>query len=212
MDFFIQAIGFIAIAFNLISVQFNSHNLIVWLKTIGSFLFGIQYFLLNMFTGVVMELIGWIRNITFIQLVKRNKNTKPWIYFFSVVTVITGTISIILSWEKSLTAVAWLTGSYNFSVILTVGISILAIIAKVLSTIAYGIDNAHKIRMLGIPISSCWVVYNFVGFSLAGILNEIMSLCSIAIAEIRYKKPNKNQQYTMTLDNTSDNEKSSTNS
>lgn len=193
MNFWIQAIGFLAIAFNLIAVQFNSHNVIVWLKTIGSFLFGVQYFLLSAFTGVVMEAIGWIRNIIFIQLVKHHKNTKPWIFFFSLLTIITGTITITLTWENSLIAVKWLTDDYIFAVILTVGISILSIIAKVLSTIAYGIDDAHKIRMINIPTCSCWVVYNFVALSLAGILNEVMTFCSITIAEIRYRKYYKNR-------------------
>lgn len=193
MDFWIQAIGFLAIAFNLIAVQFNSHNVIVWLKTIGSFLFGIQYFLLSAFTGVVMEAIGWIRNIVFIQLVKRHINTKPWIIFFSIVTIITGSVTITLAWEKSLTAVAWLTSDYTFAIVLTIGISILSIIAKVLSTIAYGINNAHKIRLINIPTCSCWIVYNFVALSLAGILNEIMTFGSITIAEIRYHKYYKNK-------------------
>lgn len=187
-DIFVQAIGFVAIAFNLIAVQFNSHKIIVWLKTIGSFLFGVQYFLLGAFTGVVMEAIGWIRNIVFIQLVKHHKNTRPWIIFFSLVTIITGTITIILAWEKSLKAVSWLTLDFSFAVFLTIGISILSIIAKVLSTVAYGIDDAHKIRLINIPTCSCWIVYNFVALSLAGILNEAMTFGSIAIAEIRYRK------------------------
>ncbi len=210
MDFWIQAIGFLAIAFNLIAVQFNSHNAIVWLKTIGSFLFGIQYLFLGAITGVVMELIGWIRNIIFIQLVKRNKPTKPWIVFFSIVTIITGVTTIILAWEKSLVAVAWLTSDYTIALILTIGISILSIIAKVLSTVAYGINDSHKIRMINLPTCSCWIVYNFVAFSLAGILNEAMSIASIIIAEVRYKKI-KNKSIVNSNTQTEDiNEKSST--
>ena len=198
LDVFIQVIGFIAIAFNLLAVQFNSHAKIVIMKTVGSFLFGVQYLLLSAYTGVVMELIGWIRNFIFIRLVKKNKNTKPWIIFFSLITVVIGVTTIALSFEASVKAVLWLGGSYTFATILTVGISILAIIAKVLSTVAYGINNAHKIRMLNVPTCSCWLVYNFVAFSIAGIINEAMSLCSIAIAEWRYKTPKTNTETVST--------------
>lgn len=193
MDFLIQAVGFAAIAFNLIAVQFNSHGKIVFLKTIGSFLFGVQYFLLSAYTGVVMELVGWIRNFIFIYLVKHNKPTKWWILFFSLFTVATGLTTIILTWESSLISVAWLTKDTTIALLLTVIISALSIIAKVLSTIAYGINDAHKIRMINLPTCSCWIIYNFVSFSLAGVLNEAMSIASIIIAEIRYKhlKPNK---------------------
>ena len=194
MDIFIQALGFVAIAFNLIAVQFNSHGKIVFMKTVGSFLFGVQYFFLHAYTGVVMELVGWIRNILFIYLVKKNKPTFWWIVFFSAFTVATGLTTIILTWESSVISVKWLTSDQNFAVLLTVAISVLSIIAKVLSTVAYGINDAHKIRMINLPTSSCWIVYNFVSFSLAGILNEAMTIISIMIAELRYKAIAKKQK------------------
>lgn len=185
-EFLIQAIGFIAIAFNLVAVQFNSHFKIVFLKTVGSFLFGVQYIFLGAYTGVVMEVVGWIRNFTFMHLVKKNKSTKLWIFLFSVLTVILGTITIILTWSGT-AKIKW-TNDANLAMILMVAISILSIIAKVLSTVAYGINDAHKIRMLNLPTSGCWIVYNFVAFSLAGILNEAMTIGSIIIAELRFRK------------------------
>ena len=186
-----QAIGFIAIFINIMAVQFNSHAKIVVMRTIGSFLFGVQYVMLSAYTGVVMEAIGWIRNLVFIYLVKKNVSTKPWIVFFSLVTVALGVTTIILSWNASIDAVGRWTSDLSFATVLAVGISIISIIAKVLSTVAYGIDDAHKIRMLNIPTCSCWLVYNFVAFSLAGILNEIMTLCSVTVAEVRYSKTKK---------------------
>ena len=183
-----QAIGFIAIAVNILAVQFNSHAKIVTLRTIGSFLFGVQYVLLSAYTGVVMEAIGWIRNLVFIYLVRKNIQTKNWIVFFSLVTIALGATTIILSWNASIVAVGKWTDNLTFATVLAVGISVISIIAKVLSTVAYGISDAHKIRMLNIPTCSCWLIYNFVAFSLAGILNEIMTLCSVTLAEIRHNK------------------------
>ena len=195
-DVMVQVIGFIAIALNLIAVQFNTHGKIVAFKTAGSFLFGVQYFLLGAYTGVVMEFIGWIRNFIFIYLVKKNKPTKWWIVLFSVITAILGVTTIILTWSSSIKSVVWLTSDLSLATVLTVGISVISIVAKILSTIAYGVSDPHKIRMLNIPTCSCWLVYNFVAFSLAGIANEIMTLISLAIAEIRYAKikPKRNGQ------------------
>jgi len=185
-----QTIGFIAIAVNILAVQFNSHAKIVTMRTIGSILFGIQYIMLSAYTGVVMEVIGWIRNIVFIYLVQKEKSTKPWIIFFSILTFILGGTTIILTWNTAISAIRW-TDNVVFATVLMVGISVLSIIAKVLSTVAYGIKEPHKIRMLNIPTCSCWLVYNFVAFSIAGVVNEIMTLCSVFIAEFRYAKTKK---------------------
>lgn len=187
----VQIIGFLGIALNLIAVQFNTHGKIVALKTAGSFMFGVQYFLLGAYTGVVMEFIGWIRNLTFIYLVKKNKPTKWWIVFFSFITVALGLTTIILTWESSIKSVAWLASDFKVATALTVGISLISILAKVLSTIAYGVSDPHKIRLLNFPTCSCWLVYNFVAFSLAGIANELMSIVSLTIAEVRYSKKRK---------------------
>ena len=198
-EIFVQVIGFLGIAINLIAVQFNTHGKIVALKTAGSFMFGLQYFLLGAYTGVVMEFIGWIRNLTFIYLVKKNKPTKWWIVFFSFITVILGVSTILLTWESSIKSVAWLTADFKVATILTVGISIISIVAKVLSTVAYGVSDPHKIRMLNYPTSSCWFVYNFVAFSLAGMINEVMTIISLTIAEIRYSKKRKNIPPTLNI-------------
>ena len=190
-DVFIQLIGFIAIFINVISVQFNTHKKIIFFKTLGSLLFAFQYLLLGAFAGMVMDLIGSIRNIVFSNAVQKKKSTKPYIIFFSIITLILGVLTIILTWDKSILAVSKWSSNIKFATFLAVAISIISIIAKLLTTVAYGIDDPHKIRMLNLPSSSCWIVYNFIVLSLAGIFNEIFVISSIIIAEIRFKKDKK---------------------
>lgn len=190
-DVFVQLLGFVAIFVNIISVQFNSYKKIILLKTVGSFLFATQYFLLGAFSGMVMDIIGTIRNIVFTSVVQKNKSTKPYIILFSIITFVLGVSTIILTWDKSIEAVSKWTDNIGFATGLAVFISILSIIAKLLSTVAYGINNPHKIRMLNLPTSMCWVVYNAVVVSLAGVFNEILVISSIIIAEIRFKKDRK---------------------
>ncbi len=187
LDILVQIIGFIAIGMNLIAVQFNKHWKIVAFCTFGSFLFGVQYAFLGAYTGVVMEAVGWIRNFVFIRQVQLGKPTRKLIYLFSIITLILGVISIILSWDKSIEAVLRWSSDITIATILSVGISIVAIVAKVLSTVAYGIENPHRIRMIKLPVSILWFFYNVIAFSIAGVINEIMSVCSITIAEFRFK-------------------------
>ena len=172
-DILIQAIGFVGIGLNLIAVQFNKHWQILLFKTLGSFMFVLQYVFLKAYTGAAMDGIGIIRNILFIFSVKNGKPTIIWIIFFAVLTIVFGALTF-----EGL-------------------ISLLAITAKLLSCVSYGINNARAIRMINLPSSGCWLVYNGLHFSLAGILNEILVLISIIIAEIRFnysKKTNKKER------------------
>lgn len=168
-DILIQAIGFIGIALNIVAVQFNKHWQIILFKTLGSAMFVFQYVLLKAWTGAAMDGIGILRNVIFIFTVKKGKPTLFWIIFFCALTLVLGAV----------TYEGW--------------ISFLAITAKLLSCVSYGINNARAIRMINIPSSGCWLVYNGLHFSLAGILNEILILISIVIAEIRlhYKNQEK---------------------
>ena len=184
-DIFIQAIGFIAIGVNLIAVQFNKYSTIILFKTIDSLLFVLQYIFLGAYTGMIMDIIGSIRNIIFSSNVKNNRSNKSAVIIFSLLTAILGITTIILTWDVS--EIRW-TDNVKFATILMVFISILSIIAKLLSTVAYSIKSPHTIRMLNLPSCSCWLVYNLVVFSIAGFVNEIMTICSIIVAEIRFKK------------------------
>ena len=75
-DFIVQVIGFLAIAMNILAVQFNSHWKIMFFKSLGSFLFALQYLLLGAFTGMAMDIIGVIRNFIFAGNVKKGKSNK----------------------------------------------------------------------------------------------------------------------------------------
>ena len=185
-DLTIQLIGFLAIAFNLIAVQFNTHSKIIAFKTFGSTLFCLQYLLLGAYTGMVMDMIGSVRNIIFANTVKKGKSTKNQIIFFSILTLVLGVISIALTWDVS--KIKW-TNNVKIATILMVAVSVISIIAKLLTTVAYGIKNPHIIRMVNLPSCTLWIVYNAVVFSLAGIFNEIITISSIIIAEYRFRKP-----------------------
>lgn len=184
-DIFIQAIGFIALAVNIIAVQFNKYRTIILLKTVGSLLFVVQYIFLHAYTGMIMDIIGSIRNVIFSLNVKNNRSNKIPVIIFSLLTAVLGTTTIILTWDVS--KIVW-TDDIKMATIVMVLISILSIVAKLISTISYSLKDPHKMRMLNLPSASCWLVYNFITFSIAGFISEIMTMGSIIIAELRFKQ------------------------
>ena len=193
-DIFVQVLGFIAIAMNLIAVQFNSHGKIMLFKSLGSLLFCLQYLFLGAYAGMVMDLIGTTRNIVFAHNVKKDRSNKWYIILFSIITVVLGILTIIFTWDKSIQAVSRWSTDIKTATIFAVSVSIISIIAKLLTTIAYGFKNPHAIRMTNLPSCSLWIIYNIVAFSLAGIVNEVMSIISIVIAELRFKNVAKSSE------------------
>lgn len=193
LDIFIQAIGFIAIALNLLAVQFNKYHKIILFKTLGSALFALQYFMIAFFysdsaayIGMFMDGVGIFRNIIFSQNIKNQKSNKKAVIIFSIITFIVGLGSIIFAWNETIAKITF-TDNQILVTLIIIFISILAVVAKLISTISYSIKNPHTIRMLNIPTCLCWLVYNAMVFSIAGVVNETMTLISVIIAEIRFK-------------------------
>ena len=190
-EILIQIIGFIGIALNIISVQFNTHFKIMLFKTLGSLTFVIQYIFLGAWVGMIMDFIGCVRNIIFSYNVQKGKSNKWWIVFFSIFTFLAGVVTIITTWNTSITYAKNWSSNPDTVLYIAVSISIISIVAKLLTTIAYGFKSPHVIRRINIPSNACWVVYNMVAFSIAGVINDLMCLISTVVAEIRYcKKPN----------------------
>ena len=191
-DYFVQALGFIGIAFNILSVQFNTHGKIMFMKTLGEFMFVVHYIFLGAWTGVAMDAIGMLRNIIFTSNVKKGKSNKLAITIFSIITILLGVLTLIFTWDKMIEGTSWLFKSTLMMTVSAVVCSILSILAKFLTTVGYGIKNPHTIRKMNFPSSACWLVYNGIYFSISGVLNEIFVMTSIIIAEIRFRKDKDN--------------------
>ena len=187
-DIFIQFLGFIGIFLAIISVQFNSHKSIVLCKTLAEVPYIIQYVFLGAWVGTIMGIIGIIRNLIFRKLIMLNKKTKPYIILFCFITFIAGLITIALSWKETLVIMSRYTPLISLQIFFAIAFSSLSIFAKIISTIAYGIKEPKTIRKLNLPSSASWLIYNVVFFSIAGIIHELMTITSIIIAIIRYRK------------------------
>ena len=136
---------------------FNISNTGGW-----SLFFGIQYLLLGAYSGAAVDFLGCIRNGIFLNCDRRGKSLRFWRILFCVIFV--GVSLLTWAGPKSL----------------------LSAVAKVASTIAYGSSNPRLIRLITLCSSSCWLIYNSLVFSLAGILCEVVTLSSVIIAIVRF--------------------------
>lgn len=161
MNIIIQLIGGLGIIASIISFQCKKHNSILFFRTLTEAIFALQYFLLGAYTGMAMNFVGCIRNITFTKQVMHNKKTTITTIIFGLLFLLFG----IYTWQGKK--------------------SILIIIAKVLSTIAYGNKNTTIVRAILLITSSSWLIYDYCVFSIAGMLCEAFALISLIIGIIR---------------------------
>lgn len=84
MDKFIiaQIFGFAGLACSVSAYQCKKHKSVMILKTSNEMLFAFQYFFLGTYTGMAMNIISSVRNLTFSYLVKKEKNTLPFRNFY----------------------------------------------------------------------------------------------------------------------------------
>lgn len=162
MNLIIQGLGAIGIIASIISFQCKNHKKILLFRTLNEFFFGIQLLLLGAYTGMAMNFVGCVRNVIFSNRVENKKSTKGPIVLFCMMFVAFG----ILTWQGKR--------------------SILVIAAKLLSTIAYGNKNETVVRTIIFVTSTCWLIYNAMAGSVAGILCESFSLGSLIIGIMKY--------------------------
>lgn len=160
MDF-VQLIGIFGILASLISFQCKKHNSILCFRTFNEALFALQYLLLGAYTGGAMNIIGCVRNVLFARQVAKGKRTTAATVVFSIIFVIFG----ILTWQGAK--------------------SVLIIVAKVLSTVAYGNKNTTVVRSIIFVTSMSWLIYNYSVFSIAGVVCEAITLISLVVGIIR---------------------------
>lgn len=158
---FIQSIGFIGTILIAIGMQQKTYNRIMLCKISNEFIGGIQYLLLGGYTGMILNLTSCITNAVYWHRIKNNKSTLIFQIIFGVMFVILGAYS----WHGY--------------------VSILAILAKVISTVSLGINNPKIIRIMNLISNPCWLFYNIFVGSIAGICSDSLVLCSVIIGIIR---------------------------
>lgn len=108
-----------------------------------------------------MNLLGAFRSLVYSNRGKKWASSVVWPTVFSIGFLISG----ILTWDNVF--------------------SVFPLIAMLMSSVVLWIEQPKINRMLSLPTSACWLIYNIKTLSYPGIITEIFVLSSIVIGIIR---------------------------
>ncbi|MBR6718495.1 MAG: YgjV family protein [Oscillospiraceae bacterium] len=163
-DWFIQGIGFAAVAVFILSYQIKSNRTLFLLQLIGSALFCVQFFLLDAKSGCLSLAVNMLRNALMMKY-----NDWGWVRKkrcpAAIALLFTGVL--LCTWNGP--------------------VSLLAFAASVTSTFAYWSNSPRRIRMVNLVCASpCWLIYDVLVHSLGGIVSESITIVSILVSFLRF--------------------------
>ena len=169
-----QAIGIVAMAFNILSYQGKKQSTVIAMQLFGSVLFTVNYLMLGATVGGILNIIAVIRAVVFLFKDKLKTDHPLWMVGF-ILTYIAVYILSFTVFEKEPTV---------FNLI----IEVLPVIGMVALTVGYRLKKAADVRKCGLISSPSWLIYNIVARSVGATVCEILALVSIVVGMIRHDK------------------------
>ncbi len=162
-----QFVGIVAFCLAVWSFQQNEHKKIVMLQLLANACFAIHFYLIDAYTGALLNALGLVRSFVYYMSGKYKISPVPGIIVFSVVFI----VAVMYTWEGY--------------------ISLLPLAGMLVTTVAFGIRNPKLVRRIAFPSSPLWLIYNIVNFSAGGILTESFNMLSIIIGALRFDRKKK---------------------
>ncbi len=173
-----QAIGIVAMAFNILSYQCKTAKGVIAMHIFGAGIFAISFLMLGSYTGGMLNIIAAIQSLLFFYKEKTKVDRPIWIGIFALVFIGTYFVTLFLLMDAPRP--------------IDYVIEVLPVIGMMFVTLAFRHDQAAKVRLLGLGSSSTWLVYNICQFALGAIICEVLSLGSILIGMLRLDRRKKN--------------------
>ena len=169
-----QIVGIFAMTFNILSYQQKTQKGAIAFQLGGSTLFAINYLMLGAVVGGILNAVGIIRALVFLNREKLKATHPAWLAGFITVYLLSyGLTFTVFGKEPTL-----------FNLI----IEFLPVIGMTATTISFRLSDAKSIRRFGLISSPSWLVYNIVSFSVGAIICEVLSLGSIFIGMFRHDR------------------------
>ena len=172
-----QVIGIFAMVFNLLSYQQKTRKKAIIFQLFGTTLFTVNFLMLGAMVGGLLNLVGAVRAIIFINKEKLRADHIAWQIGFVIV--------YFASYILTFTVFGKEPTPFNFI------IEFLPLIGMIATTISYRFTDAKSIRRFGLISSPAWLVYNIANMAVGAILCEVLSLGSIIIGIIRLDRMKK---------------------
>lgn len=173
--YLVQAIGIVAMAFNIFSYQHKNQKMVILFQLTGASLFGLHYAFLGSPIGAILNVAAVIRAIVFLFRERLHTDHIAWTIGFEAFYVLAYVLTFTV-FEMEPTARNLI-------------LELLPVIGMTALTLGYRCKDARAIRRFGLISSPSWLIYNSVAnFSLGGIICEVISLISIAVGMLRHDR------------------------
>lgn len=168
-----QFVGALATLCMFITFQLNDRKKILYVQVVNSICWIVHYLMLGALSGVVINVVCFVRNLVFQQ-----RGKKKWADN-NLIPVVVCALEILL------TVLVWKDG-----------FDLLACIAASLQTTSMWMKEPKKIRIFSLLASPVWIAYDFHNASYVGIVNEAICMASLLIGIYRYDLRKKGAQRT----------------
>jgi hypothetical protein len=167
-----QAIGIVAMVMNILSYQQKSQKGIIFFQLCGGTLFSINFLLLGAYVGSMLNIIGVIRAVIYLNKDKLHANHPLWVLGLSA--------AFLSAYVLTFTVFGKEPTPFDLF------IEALPVLSMILSTVSFSMKSAKAVRILSLIGSPCWLVYNIFAGAIGAICCEIICEISIIIGILRY--------------------------
>ncbi len=169
-----QAVGIVAMLFNIISYQGKKQSTVIALQLVGGTLFAINFLMLGAYVGGLLNIIAALRAVIFLFKDKLRADRLPWFIGFIAVYISVYVLNFTL-FKKEASA---------FNLI----IELLPVIGMTALNVGFRLKAASDVRKCGLVSSPAWLIYNIVAGSWGAVICESVTLISIFVGMFRHDK------------------------
>lgn len=166
-----QIIGIFAMVANVAAYQFKNRRTVILCQLVGSVLFAVNMFMLDALMGGLLNVVGIVRAIVYIN---KDRLKIP-------VKLVNGIFMALYLASYALIFAVFKKEPTAFNLL----IEILPLIGMGAMTVGLSMKDSRAIRICGFINSPCWLIYNCFVFSLGGIFCETFGIISVISAYIR---------------------------
>lgn len=159
-----QIVGFVAVALGFVSFQMRTQKQLLVVQFVTTLTFCLHYYLIGATSGLVLNLLGAVRNLAYYYREKPLFSGKKCPIFFALLMGVAG----VLTWQ----------GAY----------SLFVVAGLVINTICLSFAQPQKIRASILVTSPLVLVYDVFVSSFGGVIYESVVIVSSIIGLLRFRK------------------------
>lgn len=170
-----QVVGIIAVTIFVLSYLQKSRRNIIILNVTSRILYILQYLLLGAISGAALDILGAVASVV------AGKKDSPFIKRHKKLIMILIDGAIIIA-------------GLAICIINKNPLDLLPIAGVLLHTGAFWMSDERIIRRISLVGSPCWLAYNLASRAYGSAVGDTLSICSIIVAMIRYRKREKSDK------------------